>query len=861
MRTLLIDNFDSFTYNLFHLLAEVNGRPPVVVRNDVDWAALDPRDFDNVVISPGPGRPDRERDFGVSARPIREWDLPLLGVCLGHQGMCELLGGVVEHAPEPVHGRPSAIHHTGQGVFAGLPSPFTAVRYHSLAVTSLPEEFEATAWTADGVLMGVRHRTRPLWGVQFHPESIGTEYGRELLANFRDLSGPPRPGPGPAAAPPGAEPASAAAAEARPEAVPAFAARSGLESAPAVAAAPRSEVAPGGVAGAGSEAVPGDVAASGSEVASGRAAEAGSESIPGDPAGSRSEVAPEGTAGPRSEAVPGDAVRSRSEPPYRLEVRRLDRAPDPETAYRELFAGRSRSFWLDGAAGAGVGSRFSIMGDGTGPLAEFVTYRTRERTVRVHRPDRPVELAPGPFLDYLDARLRERALPPDERLPFDFALGYVGYLGYELKAETGGADVYDAPTPDAALLFADRAVVIDHEEDSCFLLCLGEGGDDPRAAAWLDATEARLRLLPVGGVRRTSAPDRAPSAADRLPSAADAAPSAPDRMPSAADRAPSAADGVPRVPDGASSAADGGPSAADRMRSVPGRVLSTPDHVPAVPYVLRHGEEAYLKRIAECHQEIRDGESYEICLTNMAVTRVSVDPLRTYGFLRRISPVPYGALLDFPGVAVLSASPERFLTVGADRVVESKPIKGTRPRGATPEEDAALRRELRDSAKDRAENLMIVDLVRNDLGTVCEVGSVHVPRLFAVESYAPVHQLVSTVRGTLRPGISAVDCVRAAFPGGSMTGAPKLRTMEIIDRLEEGPRGVYSGVLGWFSLSGAVDLGMVIRTIVITPEMVGFGVGGAIVAASDPAAEFEETLVKSRAMAAALGLSTAMGSD
>jgi para-aminobenzoate synthetase len=681
MRTLLIDNFDSFTYNLFHLLAEVNGRPPVVVRNDVDWSSLDPRDFDSVVISPGPGRPGRERDFGVSARAIRDWDRPVLGVCLGHQGLCELLGGTVGYAPEPIHGLASAIHHTGRDLFAGIPEPFTAVRYHSLAVTALSEEFEPLAWTADDVLMGVRHRERPLWGVQFHPESIGTENGRELLANFRDLSGhrasPPRP----------------------------------------------------------------------------------------------------------ATAVAG---RPRSEPPYRLAVRRIDEAPDPETAYRELFAGRPRTFWLDGAAGAEVGSRFSMMGDGTGPLAEFVTYRVPERTVRVERPGRPAEVLPGPFFDYLDARLRERALPPDERLPFDFNLGYVGYLGYELKAETGGTAAYDAPTPDAALLFADRAVVFDHQEGTCYLLALGEGDDDPRAAAWLDHTEARVRRLPAAGAH---------------------------------------------------------PAA--------------PEHVPALPYELRHSEDEYLKRIAECGQEIHEGESYEICLTNMAVARVTADPLRTYAYLRRVSPVPYGALLDFPGVAVLSASPERFLSVGADRVVESKPIKGTRPRGGTPEEDAALRRELRDSPKDRAENLMIVDLVRNDLGAVCEVGSVHVPHLFAVETYAPVHQLVSTVRGMLRPGASAVDCVRAAFPGGSMTGAPKLRTMEIIDRLEDGPRGVYSGALGWFSLSGAADLGMVIRTIVITPETVGFGVGGAIVAASDPAAEFEETLVKSRAMADALGLSTA----
>jgi len=201
---------------------------------------------------------------------------------------------------------------------------------------------------------------------------------------------------------------------------------------------------------------------------------------------------------------------------------------------------------------------------------------------------------------------------------------------------------------------------------------------------------------------------------------------------------------------------------------------------------------------------------------------------------------------------VLSASPERFLSIDLHGDVEAKPIKGTRPRGADAAEDRALVEELRDNPKDRAENLMIVDLLRNDLNTVCSVGSVHVPKLFDVETYAAVHQLVSTVRGTLGPGRSAIDCVRAAFPGGSMTGAPKVRTMEIIDRLEQGPRGVYSGALGWFSLSGASDLSIVIRTLVANEGRVTFGVGGAIIALSDPDGEFDESVVKSRAMMTAL---------
>ncbi|MFI0743107.1 aminodeoxychorismate synthase component I [Streptomyces sp. NPDC021100] len=682
MRTLLIDNHDSFTYNLFQIIGEVNGRPPVVIRNDDDWSRITVEDFDGIVISPGPGHPGRPRDFGISRQAIMESGLPLLGVCLGHQGIARLFGASVGLAPTPMHGRVSDIRHTGTGLFKGLPSPLPVVRYHSLAVSDLPPELEVVAWTDDGVVMGLRHRERPLWGVQFHPESIGSEGGRELLANFRDL---------------------------------------------ALATARRSA--------------------------------------------------------PTASTASCDA-----EPyPYEVHVRRIPGIPDAELVYRTFAADSDSAFWLDSSAVLDGLSRFSFFGDGDGPLGEYLTYRVADEAVTVRHSDgRCVEIRQS-FFSYLEEQLGRRRVPVPDGLPFEFNLGYVGYLGYELKAETIGDAAHRSDSPDAALVFADRLIVLDHQERQAFALCLGLRGQDEAPRAWLDDTAQRLTAL----VNRD-------------------------------------------VPTPATPALSGG------------------DLGFGSTVTVRHDKDAYLKRIDECLAEIRNGESYEICLTNMASVPTETAPLPLYASLRRISPVPYGALLEFPGMAVLSASPERFLTIDSFGGVESRPIKGTRPRGATREEDEALRQDLLTREKDRAENLMIVDLMRNDLNMVCEVGSVHVPRLFDVETYAPVHQLVSTIRGTLRRGQSAVGCVRAAFPGGSMTGAPKKRTMEILDRLECGPRGVYAGALGWFSLSGAVDLSIVIRTLVVKSGTAEFGVGGAITALSDHEEEFTETLVKARALLAAI---------
>jgi para-aminobenzoate synthetase len=264
------------------------------------------------------------------------------------------------------------------------------------------------------------------------------------------------------------------------------------------------------------------------------------------------------------------------------------------------------------------------------------------------------------------------------------------------------------------------------------------------------------------------------------------------------------------------------------------------------------GREQYLADILRCQAALAAGESYEVCLTDQISTAASPDPFALYRTLRRGNPAPFAAYLKLGELAVLSSSPERFLGIDRDRRVQARPIKGTAPRSADPGEDAALRAELTGDEKTFAEHLMIVDLLRNDLGRVCALDSVRVPELMVVESYPTVHQLISTVTGLLEPERTPVDCVRACFPGGSMTGAPKLRTMSIIDDIERVARGVYSGALGYVGLDGSVDLSIVIRTIVMRPGATTIGAGGAIVMQSDPEREFDELLLKARAPMAAI---------
>jgi para-aminobenzoate synthetase len=684
MTTLLIDNYDSFTFNLVQLLAGM-GEPTLVLNNDdLDgWQALDWDAIDRIVVSPGPGSPAVPEDLGLSRDAILSRAKPLLGVCLGHQALCHLSGGTVRRAPEPVHGRTSRIRHGQDDLFAGIPDGFVATRYHSLVVTDVPDEIECTAWSDDGLLMAVRHRDWPAWGVQFHPESIGSEYGARLLDNFVALSG--------------------------------------------------------------------------------------------EASGPRTPRPPAPLTPPRRRSNPGAAGATRL---LRTQWVELDTAPDPAAAMRALFPNVDVAFWIDTLSLDGRSTPLSYVGAGCGLGSETVSYRVADGFVRALSPVGSAREISGSIQDHLAARLAAYRAP--DRGPVPFNLGYVGWLGYELRDLGGPPHRRRAPHPDAFLVLADRMLVVDHASSQAWLAAFDVEGDTGAAAAWLEESTRLLATVP---------------------------PEPPLQLPPSVD--------LPQV-------------------------------------ALRHDVSAYLDRIARCQELIEAGESYELCLTNQLSIDASVEPFDLFRVLRTLNPAPFATFFRTPGVAVVGASPERFLTVD-DGVMVSKPMKGTRRRGADPVEDDLLREDLASSVKERAENLMITDLVRSDLGSVSRPGSVKVDRLFGVETYPHVHQLVSTVSAVAADGVSLMDIVSATFPGGSMTGAPKRRSTELLDDFEGGPRGIYSGATGFLSFDERLDLSMVIRTAVVTPGEVTVGAGGAITALSDPEEEVAEMQLKGAAVLLAIG--------
>uniref|UniRef100_A0A803LWN1 aminodeoxychorismate synthase n=1 Tax=Chenopodium quinoa TaxID=63459 RepID=A0A803LWN1_CHEQI len=675
VRTLLIDNYDSYTYNIYQELSVTNKVPPVVVRND-EWTweeayyyLYEERAFDNIVISPGPGSPMCAADIGLCLRLLLECsDIPILGVCLGHQALGYVHGAQIVHAGQPIHGRLSEIEHDGSRQFDNIPSGrnsgFKVVRYHSLVIDedTLPRELVPTAWTCSSNTLSFLDTSYLI------PDSYTNKGIQQMSIKYS----------------------------------PAYL---GNES-----------------------------------------------SLP---------------------SLHGDCVDSEK---VLMGIRHISRP----------------HYGLQGRA------RFSFMGTKGGSLWKQLTFKLSDERngghlsiANAHGNVTNMYLENG-FLDFLEKDLLSIHCDDEDYqgLPFNFCGGYVGYIGYNLKVECGSAsNSHKSSAPDACLFFVDNFLAIDHHNGDVYAVSLWDKSSTE--SSWLDDIQLKLLSLEfsvadINNEQQTWPPMFSPLKAG---------------------------------------------------------------------FTSEKSRDQYIQDVEKCLRYIKDGESYELCLTTQLRKNVEeVDPLNLYLRLREQNPAPYSAWLNFPKekLCICCSSPERFLQLDRDGILEAKPIKGTVARGSTPESDEQLKLQLQYSEKDQAENLMIVDLLRNDLGQVCDPGSVHVPHLMDVETYATVHTMVSTIRGKKHEDASPINCVRSAFPGGSMTGAPKLRSMEILDSLESCSRGIYSGSIGYFSVNGTFDLNIVIRTVVIHEGEASIGAGGAIVALSKPEDEYEEMILKTRATSRAV---------
>ncbi|EGF83471.1 hypothetical protein BATDEDRAFT_34218 [Batrachochytrium dendrobatidis JAM81] len=791
MRILIIDNYDSYTFNLFQYCTLNVTNPPVVVRNDqFEWTELCDRilpNFDAVVISPGPGRPDREEDFGVCKELLLYANIPILGVCLGHQGLASVLGGEVITADSPMHGRLSDICHDGSGLFKNLPNPFSAVRYHSLIVSQqkFPSDLHVTAWTHQNdpskpvINMGMIHKSRPIWTVQFHPESICTEHGQQIINNFISLAATH---------------------------IKLCNQQSSMVS-PALTLEEKTKL----------TVLP-------SSLIPIRHNFLEAESMP--------------SSGSDSKTLHGSSNH------IALVFPMCDTFVSAEKVYHKLYADKTSAFWLDSAKVEAGLSRFSYMGDSTGPLGFDIKYSLETRLIQKRKNDVVLESA---TLEHNDTFFRWLAeimhnttvdcqdihyvgndlADPQQQFQLPFYGGLVGYFGYEMKAESlrphtakhDGLNKFKTESakhvPDAAFIFSDRIIVYDHQEQNMYLIALARKDDLKMRQTqqdWLQQLHHTLTELAV--------PKQNHVTETRL---------------------------------------------ASNTQSC--SIAQNPKLNPKNGWMkLTHERAAYIANIEASNEKINQGETYEVCLTTQLTRnlgKMHTSPFQFYQHLRNRNPAPYGGFLSFgEGLFIASSSPERFLQLSSDKWLSMKPIKGTLPTATRQnfsgtveemeQENHKRRIALAISEKDRSENLMIVDLIRNDLNQISEPQTVHVPHLMVVESYATVHQLVSTVKGKLRSDLNAVDAVMRTFPPGSMTGAPKLRTVHILEELEKTPRGPYSGVLGFFSVTGSADFNVIIRTAIFAEiqgeTMVTIGAGGAIVALSNPLDEYDEMLLKANSV-------------
>jgi len=666
MMIFLLDNYDSFTYNLYQYFGEL-GEDIIVKRQDAitltEIEALHP---DLIVISPGPCTPN-ESPLSLAVIEHFMGKIPILGVCLGHQAIGQFFGGKVVPATRPIHGKTTPIRHDQQGVFTNLPNPLEVTRYHSLIIerTTLPKELRITAESSDGEIMGIRHETLPLEGIQFHPEAILTLAGHQLLKNALHHAKLWR-----------------------------------LQHSPA------------------------------------------------------------------SWIVKPLSV---SVPPYLL---------------FPVFKEMPSPFFLDSGNGYKKLGRYSYMG--SSPFLEATAYPDQLQLFWPNRSHREIiPLQNSASLNYLNEAQRKYHMSP---APFPFSGGAVGFLSYDLKNEIESLSndtSDDLNLPLWRFAWYDGIVIYDHLEEKYWITACGMDED---GTCHTDLAQERVEAL------------------EQL-----LCPFIPEQL----------------------------------VETEELITMTNPPHSTIEPSV-SHSQ--YLKDLKRVIDYIYAGDIYQANLTQRFSIAWAGDIWNLYAQLHMQNPAPFAAFLPYSDFQILCSSPERFIRIQADGQIETRPIKGTRPRGTSVEDDQLQAFELEKSPKDRAELTMIIDLERNDLGRICEFGTVKVTDLIQLEQYPTVWHLASTITGQLKQGLEPSAILKAVFPGGSITGAPKIRAMEIIEELELYKRGLYTGSIGYMGFDGAWDFNIVIRTILMKNGNAYIHVGGGIVADSIPESEYIETLDKAKAL-------------
>lgn len=662
----LLDNYDSFTYNLYQYFGEL-GEDIVVKRQDaITITEIEAMHPDFIVISPGPCTPS---DSPLSLAIIEHFmgKIPVLGVCLGHQAIGQFFGGKIVQANKPIHGKTTLIRHDQQGIFSDLVNPLEVTRYHSLIIerSTLPEELLITAEADDGEIMGIRHKTLPLEGIQFHPEAILTEAGHQLLKN----------------------------------------------------------------------------------------------------------------------ALRNAKTWRLKHSPLPWIVKPLS-VQIPPCLLFSAFKEKLSPFFLDSGNDYKELGHYSYMG--ASPFLEATAYLDHlELSLATCSTPEIIPLQKSEVFNFLNDSQSKYHVPHS---PFPFSGGAVGFFSYDLKNEIEllpHDTTDDLNLPLWRFAWYDGIVIYDHLEEKYWITACGI---DECGACHADLAQARVACLEQ--LLYAFVPEQSGEPEDLV------------------------------------------------TTTSPPRSTITPS-VSHAQYLLD------LKRVIDY---IYAGDIYQANLTQRFSMAWEGNTWDLYSQLHRQNPAPFAAFLPYSDFQILCSSPERFIRIQTDGQIETRPIKGTRPRGKSPQDDQLQAMKLQNSPKDRAELTMIIDLERNDLGRICEFGTVQVTDLMKLEKYPTVWHLASTITGQLRRGLKPSDIIQATFPGGSITGAPKVRAMEIIEELELYKRGLYTGSIGYMGFDGAWDFNIVIRTILLKNGKAYIHVGGGIVADSIPEDEYNETLDKAKAL-------------